>query len=92
VLTLGEQGSGLVQGEGYQIIFTTLVTDTSGQALPAEFTTGMKTFSIFHRGVRVSRPKGGPVVPVPVAPGKPGNPKNPPPPPKPVPANPPLPH
>ena len=91
VMTLGEQGSGLVQGEGYQIVFTTLVTDTLGQPLPAEFTTGMKTFSIFHRGVRVNRPKGGPVVPVPVIPGKPGNPKNPPPPPKPVPANPPLP-
>lgn len=92
VMTLGEQGSGLVQGEGYQITFTTLVTDTFGQALPTDFTTGMKTFSIFHRGVKVA-PKHGPVMPVPVTPGKPGNPKNPPPGPKPPqPVNPPLPH
>ena len=83
VMTLGEQGSGLVAGEGYQIVFTTLVTDTFGQALPSDFTTGMRTFSIFHHAVKAGQPK---------RPVAPGNPKNPPPGPKPQPANPPPPH
>jgi len=91
VMTLGEQGSGLVTGEGYQITFTTLVTSTTGQPLGPPFTTGMNTFSIFRPGMKVFHPKVGPVAPGPV-PGKPGNPKNPPPAPKPPPANPPLPH
>ena len=88
VMTLGEQGSGLVQGEGYQIVFTTLVTSTFGQALPSEFTTGLRTFSIFHRAGSVNRPKSHPVAPPPGIPGKPGpGPK----PPGPPPANPPRP-
>jgi hypothetical protein len=91
IMTLGEQGNGLVMGEGYQITFTTLVTSTTGQPLGPPFSTGMNKFSIFRHGVIV-HPKVGPVAPGPVTPGKPGNPKNPPPAPKPPPANPPLPH
>ncbi|HEU5480296.1 MAG TPA: hypothetical protein VFU90_10710, partial [Candidatus Tumulicola sp.] len=91
ILTLGENGSGLVTGEGYQITFTTLVTSTQNQTLGPPFTTGMQTFSIFRRSSAVAHPKLGPVAPGPV-PGKPGNPKNPPPAPKPPPANPPIPH
>jgi len=90
ILTLGEQGSGLVSGEKYQITFTSLITSITGATLIAS-QTPLQPFSIFHRVVKLAPPKGGPVVPVPVAPGRPGNPKNPPPP-KPVPANPPLPH
>jgi len=92
VMTLGEQGSGLVTGEGYEITFTTLVTSTLGQALGPPFTTGINTFSIFKHSVHLAKPKVGPVAPGPVTPGKPGNPKNPPSAPKPPPANPPIPH
>ncbi|HYK54062.1 MAG TPA: hypothetical protein VEV38_11080, partial [Candidatus Eremiobacteraceae bacterium] len=92
IMTLGEQGSGLVTGEGYQITFTTLVTSSLGQPLGPPFTTGPQTFSIFRHGIKIVHPKVGPVAPGPVTPGKPGNPKNPPPGPKPPPANPPLPH
>lgn len=92
IMTLGEQGSGLVTGEGYQITFTTLVTSTFGQSLGPPFTTGPQTFSIFRHSIRLAHPKVGPVAPGPVTPGKPGNPKNPPPAPKPPPAKPPLPH
>jgi hypothetical protein len=91
ILTLGEQGSGLVVGEKYQITFTSLITSITGSTLIAS-QTPLQSFSIFHRVVKLAQPKSGPVAPVPVTPGKPGNPKNPPPAPKPVPANPPLPH
>ncbi|MFI5388139.1 MAG: hypothetical protein ACHQY2_00355 [Candidatus Eremiobacterales bacterium] len=91
VLTLGEQGSGLVSGEKYQITFTSLILSITGASLIAS-QTPLQAFSIFHRAVKLAQPKGGPVAPGPVTPGKPGNPKNPPPAPKPVPANPPIPH
>ena len=91
VMTLGEQGSGLVQGEKYQITFTNLITSITGASL-IESQTPLQAFGIFHHAVKLARPKAGPVAPGPVTPGKPGNPKTPPPGPKPPPANPPIPH
>jgi len=90
-MTLGEQGSGLVQGEKYQITFTNLITSITGASL-IESQTPLQAFGIFHHAVKLARPKAGPVAPGPVTPGKPGNPKTPPPGPKPPPANPPIPH
>ena len=91
IMTLGEQGSVLIQNEGYEIVFTTLVTSTLGQPLPAEFTTGLHAFSIFRRAGSVNRPKSRPVPP-PGIPGKPGPGGGKPPAPKPPPAGPPIPH
>ena len=92
IMTLGMQGSGLVQGEMYEISFTSSVTSTAGASLIAE-TTGLQTLDrIFHKSLTV-KPKVGPVAPGPAAPGgKPGVPKVPPGGPKPPPNKPPIPH
>jgi hypothetical protein len=95
LLTVGEQMSGLVTGEGCQITFSGLVTSTSGASLlPA--TTGIQTLSIVFKQMTVHKPQVGPVAPGPAVPGgpKPGvGPKGPPPGnPKPGPGDPHVPH